>query len=84
MPVNMAMHLLYCNTNNFTQARDLLAPLLAQNNNLYFQIAMAQAETGLSQHQAALSRLAEMQNNYPDNYAVLDGLCPSLISCQSE
>lgn len=66
--------------NNFSQARDLLAPLLAQNNNLYFQIAMAQAETGLSQHQAALSRLAEMQNNYLDNYAVLMAYSQALLA----
>ncbi|MFI4919128.1 MAG: M48 family metalloprotease [Legionellales bacterium] len=60
------------NNNNYQKAYDRLKPLLAQqNNNLYFQIAMAQAETGLLLFKPALSRLSEMHNNYPDNYAVL-------------
>jgi predicted Zn-dependent protease len=73
--------LTYINLNNFTKAQDLLTPLLAQqNNNMYFQIAMAQVETGLSQHQQALKRLAEMQNNYPGNYAVLMAYSQALLA----
>jgi predicted Zn-dependent protease len=68
------------NSNQFTQAQALLTPLLAQNNNLYFQIAMSQAETGLSQHQAAVSRMAEMQNNYPNSYAVLMAHAQALLA----
>ncbi|MGC1182706.1 M48 family metalloprotease [Legionella sp.] len=68
------------NTNNFTKARELLTPLVIQKNNLYFQIAMAQAETGLSQYQTALSRLAEMQINYPDSYAVLMAYSQALLA----
>ncbi len=68
------------NTNNFARAHDLLAPLIAQNNNLYFQIAIAQTETGLYQHQAALTRLTEMQNNHPDNYAVLMAYSQALLA----
>lgn len=67
-------------TNNFIKARDLLMPLAVQKNNLYFQIAMAQAETGLSLHQAALSRLEEMRNNYPDHYAVLMAYSQALLA----
>jgi predicted Zn-dependent protease len=63
--------LTYMNTNNFTKAQALLAPLLDQSNNFYFQIALAQTETGLSKHDLAVNRLAELQKNYPDNYAVL-------------
>lgn len=68
------------NNNNFTKAHELLTNLLAQNNNLYFQIAMAQTETGLSQHQAAIARMAEMKNNYPDNYAVLMAYAQALLA----
>lgn len=32
---------------------------------------MAQTETGLNQHQAALTRLSELQKNYPNSYAIL-------------
>ncbi|KTC89897.1 M48 family metalloprotease [Fluoribacter dumoffii] len=68
------------NTNNFVKASAILAPLLSQNNNLYFQIAMAQTETGLSQHKAALSRLEEIQKNYPDNYAALMSYAQGLLA----
>lgn len=59
------------NTNQFAQARALLAPSLAQNNNLYFQIAMAQAESGSAQYQAALARMNELHTSYTNNYAVI-------------
>lgn len=58
------------NANNPQKAYDRLAPLLTQNN-LYIQLAVAQAEIGLMQFKPALARLAELQNNYPDNYATL-------------
>lgn len=67
------------NTNKFAQARELLLPLLTQNNNLYFQIAITQAESGLSQHQSALARMTEMQNNYPNNYAVIMAHAQALL-----
>ncbi|KTD56342.1 protease [Legionella santicrucis] len=73
------------NANKYTQASIILTPLLEQHDNLYFQIAMAQAEAGLTQYKSALSRLEEMQKNYPDNYAALmayaDGL---LVANQNE
>ncbi|MCW8397845.1 M48 family metalloprotease [Legionella sp. PATHC038] len=68
------------NTNNYAKAAAILSPLLVQNNNLYFQIAMAQTETGLSQHKAALSRLEEIQKNYPDNYAALMAYAQGLLA----
>ncbi|HHF7368045.1 TPA: M48 family metalloprotease [Legionella bozemanae] len=68
------------NNNSYTKAAAILTPLLVQNNNLYFQIAMAQAETGLSQHKAALSRLEEIQKNYPDNYAALMAYAQGLLA----
>lgn len=69
------------NASNYARAQTLLAPLVAQNSSsLYFQIAMAQAETGLGQHKAALARLTEMQSNYPDNYAVLMANAQALLA----
>lgn len=69
------------NNNNFQKAAEKLNPLLLQDNsNLNFQIAMAQAELGLSQYQSALSRLAELQNNFPDNYAALMAYAQGLLT----
>lgn len=48
-------------TNKYTQASAILTRLLEQQNSLYFQIAMAQAETGLTEYKSALSRLEEIQ-----------------------
>ncbi|AHE66988.1 hypothetical protein Loa_01435 [Legionella oakridgensis ATCC 33761 = DSM 21215] len=41
------------------------------HDNLFFEIAMAQAELGCHQYADALTRLSELQANYPDNYAAL-------------
>lgn len=69
------------NNNNFQKASDRLKPLLSQNvENLYFQIAMSQAETGMMQHQSALSRLENINKNYPDNYAVLMAYAQGLLA----
>lgn len=68
------------NTNKFAQATNYLTPLLAQNNNLYFQIAMAQAESGMLHHKEALSRLTKIQTNYPDNYAALMAHAQGLLA----
>jgi predicted Zn-dependent protease len=69
------------NNNNYQKAADHLKPLLMQNtNNLYFQISMAQAEIGLKQFQPALTRLSEVQNNYPDNYAALMAYAQGLLA----
>lgn len=68
------------NNNNFSKAVAVLNPLLVEHTNLYFQIAMAQAETGLTQHKAAISRLEEIQKNYPDNYAALMAYAQGLLA----
>jgi predicted Zn-dependent protease len=60
------------NNNNFQKALDRLEPILDQNpDNLYFQTAMAEAEIGLSRTPEALTRLKDLQNIYPENYAAL-------------
>jgi predicted Zn-dependent protease len=69
------------NNNLYQKASSHLLPLLSQNpNNLYFQIAMAQAELGLTQYASALKRLSELQNNYPDNYAALMAYAQGLLA----
>lgn len=69
------------NNNNYQQAIAHLSPLLEQDkDNLYFQIAFAQAEIGLKQYQSALKRLAELQSNYPDSYAVLMAYAQGLLA----
>lgn len=68
------------NINQFTKARDILNPLLAQNTNLHYQIAMSQVETGLGEHKAALARLAQMQAIYPTNYAILMSYSQALLA----
>ena len=69
------------NNNEYQKASDRLYPLLTQkNNNLYFQITMAQAQIGFLQFKPALFRLAEIQNNYPDNYAALMAYAQGLMA----
>ena len=47
-------------------------PLLNQDHdNLFYAIAIAQAETGSQEHSSAITRLKELQANYPDNYAAM-------------
>lgn len=73
--------LVLIDTNKFHIAVDKLTPLVEKNGtNLYFQIALAQAELGLSNYQSALKRLAELHENYPDNYAVLMAYAQGLLS----
>ncbi|KTD25215.1 MULTISPECIES: M48 family metalloprotease [Legionella] len=60
------------NINQFQQAETHLNALLAQDHdNLFYQIAMAQAETGAKQFAPAIARLSVLQSNYPENYAAL-------------
>ncbi|KTD18551.1 Zn-dependent protease [Legionella lansingensis] len=58
--------------NQYQQAAARLGALLAQDqDNLFYQIAMAQAEMGNKQSDVALRRLHNLQANYPENYAAL-------------
>lgn len=69
------------NINKFQSAQEHLMPLLTQHhNNLYFHTAQAQAELGLMQYKSALTRLAELQKNYPDNYAALMAYAQGLLA----
>ena len=58
--------------NEYSQAKTHLTPLLEKDHdNLFYAIAMAQAETGKQEYASAIHRLSELQANYPDNYAAI-------------
>lgn len=58
--------------NQFDKALAYLEPLLAQDpGNLFYQLAMSQAQIGLKHYDQANQKLQELQKAYPDNYAVL-------------
>lgn len=66
--------------NHCKEAKKNLEPLLKfDNNNLFFQIAMAQAEIGSNQSQQGLKRLNELYLNYPENYAALRAYAEGLL-----
>ena len=69
------------NGTNYPSSIRHLTPLLVQDkNNVYFQIALSQAELGAKDYHSAISRMTELQNNYPDNYAVLMAYAQSLLA----
>jgi beta-barrel assembly-enhancing protease len=56
--------------NQSQQAKTRLAPLLQQDpNNLFFIVAMAQAEMGSADYSSAIKRMQNLQANHPENYA---------------
>ncbi len=58
--------------NQYQQAKAHITPLLNQDHdNLFYAVAMAQAESGNQEYASALSRLNELQQNYPGNYAAI-------------
>jgi predicted Zn-dependent protease len=58
--------------NQFNQAEARLQSLLDKNpNNLFFQLAMADAEVGNKQYDKAKNRLIGLKTSMPDNYAIL-------------
>lgn len=67
--------------NQYSQAESILVSLLEHDpNNLYYQIAMAQAEIGHKEYHAALKRLRDLQANYPENYAAMMAYGQGLMS----
>ena len=58
--------------NQFQQAKAHVLPLLQQDpNNFFFAIAQAQAEAGSGDYVSAITRLRELQENHPENYAAV-------------
>lgn len=75
--------LMLLNTNHYPQASELLTPLLtSQPDNLYYVIAMSQADIGLQHYDGALKRLNDLVANYPDNYAAVMNFAQSLIEAK--
>lgn len=68
------------NINQYQKAEEQLTPLLNQSpDNLYYVITMAQAEVGRKQFTSAVSRLHQLKENYPDNYAALISYAQILV-----
>ena len=66
--------------NQNAQAQERLTLLLHQfPDNLYFVIAMSQADIGRKQYDQAVKRLGELEANYPENYAAIISYAQSLI-----
>ncbi|MDI9819315.1 MULTISPECIES: M48 family metalloprotease [unclassified Legionella] len=66
--------------NQFQQAEARLTPLLNKDeDNLFYQIAMAEAETGNRRYETSLKRLGNLQANYPENYAATMTYARSLL-----
>lgn len=67
--------------NNFKQASINLIPLLSNDSdNIFYQIAMSQAETGDKHYSEAIKRLKELQSNYPESYAAVMAHAQGLLS----
>lgn len=68
-------------TNQFQAAISKLGDLLKQDpNNLFYQLSMAEAEIGDKQVTNALSRLKALNENEPDNYAIIRAYGDKLIT----
>lgn len=71
--------------NKYQEAKIILSSLLQKdNNNLFFQIAMAQAEIGNKEYDAGIKRLEELQANHPENYAALRAYAKGLLDTKNE
>ena len=67
--------------NQYREAQTNLVGLLDKDkNNLFFQIAMAEAEIGNRQFEQALKRLVDLQSNFPENYATLMAYARGLLA----
>lgn len=73
--------LIALNLNEFQKAESQLQSLLdTDKNNLFYQIALAQAQTALKKYPEALARLNDLQANYPENYAALMAYTQALLA----
>lgn len=71
----------YLSLHQFSQAQSRLNGLLdKEKNNLFFQIAMAEAEIGNKQFEPAIKRLRDLQSNFPENYATLMAYARGLLA----
>jgi len=73
--------LLSLNMNEFQRAEAQLMALLGNDHgNLFYQIALAQAQTGLKKYGEALNLLNDLEANYPENYAALMAYSQALLA----
>lgn len=80
IPCEYGYSLALINQNQYEKAQMHLKPLLAQeSNNLFYQVAMSEAELGLKQYDTAIKRLKELRANYPENYAALMAYAHGLL-----
>ena len=67
--------------NQYAEAKSRVMPLVNQDHdNLFYVVAMAQAETGSQEYASAINRLRELQENYPDNYAAVIEYAQALMA----
>jgi predicted Zn-dependent protease len=67
--------------NHYSEAQGLLQNLIPQkSNNLFYNIALAQAETGLGNYSIALTRLQNLLANYPESYALIMAYAETLMA----
>lgn len=67
--------------NQYQQAKAHIIPILNQDHdNIFYVIALAQAETGNQEYASALNRLNELQTNYPNNYAAVVEYAQALMA----
>lgn len=69
------------NLDQYKAAEEKLNSISANNpNNLFFEIALANAELGNKDFQAAIPRLQLLHSSYPDNYAALMAYAHGLLT----
>ncbi|MFA5960961.1 MAG: M48 family metalloprotease [Tatlockia sp.] len=68
-------------TNQFQQAQGAVEPLLINDpDNLFYHIAMAQAEIGNQTFDKAINRLSALNKNYPENFASIMAYAQGLLA----
>ncbi len=81
IPCQFGIAMQNISSNQFDKAIAGLQPLLDKDpDNLFFQLAMAEAEIGNKQFDKANARLLLLHKSYPENYAVLRAYAHSLLS----
>lgn len=77
------MALTYLTLSNYQAANKILSKIVrVDEDNLYYQIPLAESELGLHKTTEALNRLNDMYQNYPDNYAAIIAYANLLVSAK--
>lgn len=71
--------------NRFQAAENILQTLVQQKpDNLFYTIALAEANTGLHNYPAAIARLQNLLASYPENYALIMAYAETLMSANQQ